>query len=147
MKEDFYKHIMNRGFIVFESDSKFILSKFPTPADSRLSITDDIVHNSSSIEFQTWDEAIAKVKRLCNWKNPEQLNVVWEMQMMYQHYGLGAQMIDLGQISSVPFSVAMKEAKQKAVCVVEKDFKKGEIEKWEVRVRPCKKFKNDTNSI
>jgi len=61
---------MNRGFLIYERDSRFILSKSPTPADLRASITDDETHNTSIISFSTYEEALSKAEELIGEMRP-----------------------------------------------------------------------------
>ena len=64
MNENFYRRMMNRGFLIFEGGGKFMLAKVPTPADPRPSIF-DAQSNTSEIEFNSWEEAISKAEFLC----------------------------------------------------------------------------------
>jgi len=151
MNDNFFQHMMNRGFLIFEAGTKFVLTKLPTPADPRPAITDEVKANTSELEFDSWDAAVAKAKYLCQWQDqvnetiPHQNGTGWLMQMMYQHRGLGRKVAELGEVGPVSYDKAKAEAEERARRYVEDGFAEGEIERWEVRIRPFKKSISTTS--
>lgn len=61
---------MNRGFLIYEMDSRFILMKVPTPTDPRVSIRDDETHNTSILSFPTYEDALSKAEELIGEMRP-----------------------------------------------------------------------------
>ncbi len=140
MTEELYKTLMNRGFLIYKQDAKVVLKKCITPADTRGSITD---RGSYSIRFETWDEAVQEAKSLIGWKEKSQSSIqtadsCWFMQLMYQHKS-GPKFVDLGEMGTVTYKVAVAEANERAVRYLEESCEEEDIGGWEVRVRPHKK--------
>lgn len=119
------KNLMNCGFIIFKSDTKFVLKKMATPCDSRESITDTVQSNTSEIIFNDYDEAVQAAKKLLN------IKCVQKIQMCYTHRGLGVQFEDLGELTNVSFSEATQIAKQRAQEFADSNEM---VENWEVKV-------------
>ena len=137
---DLYKALMNRGFLIYEYDAKFVLQKVPTPADTRASIIDVVQPDTSRREFDTYDQAIQEAKTLINWQENrdtaiQQANSCWFMQLMYRHKS-GPKFADLGEMGAVPYSVAVGEAEKRATRYIEESCAEEDIEGWDVRVRP-----------
>ena len=137
---DLYKTLMNRGFLIYEHDAKFVLHKIPTPTDTRSAIVDSVQPNASSIKFDTYDQAVQEAKSLINWQEEkviavQQSNSCWFMELMYQHKS-GPKVVDLGEMGAVSYSVAILEAENRATRYIEESCAEEDIEGWEVRVRP-----------
>lgn len=138
MNENFYRQMMNRGFLIIETSGKFRLDKVPTPADLRPSITvknDDKDGEKflSEIEFDSWEEAFSKAELICQ----EKLETNWSVQMMAGHK-LGVKIIDLEPVKAATWKEAKSKAEKLAVEHIENDFEKGSIETWEVKIKPFK---------
>ena len=122
--DDLYRNMMNRGFLIFESDAKkFTLAKRPTPADSR---------DFSDQDFNSWSDAFNKAKELSNL----QVNK-WKVLLKYNHSGLGMQFTDLGEIKSMPYKEAKLEADKMSLeffATLDDEFIVG----WEARISPLK---------
>lgn len=137
-KMELYREMMNQGFVIFESDTKFVLDKINTPANQTL------ISGGESWMFDSFEDALKRVKVLISWKEPEQpktANVqtaltTWQMHMMYHHKGMGTKFVDLGELGSISYQTAVDEAKKRADSyIVQSDLEK-QIEGYEVKVRP-----------
>jgi len=139
MVDELYQVLMNKGFLIHSHDAKFVLQKIPTQTDPRTSITSDVQPDTSFIKFDTFDEALQTAKSLVAWKDKsaiiQQSNSVWFMQLMYRHKS-GPKFVDLGEMGSVPYDVAISEAKARATRYIEESCAEEDIEGWDVRVRP-----------
>jgi hypothetical protein len=141
--EALLKELMNRGFLIFEADAKFVLLKVPTPADSRTAITDEVVPDTSRLEFDTFCVAMDKAKLLIDWSERETTSTqlhdtIWVMKMMYQ-LPSGPKFIELGEMGTVPYDVAVNEAQKRADRYIEESLSEEDISGYDVRVRPtCK---------
>jgi len=151
-KEKLFKELMNRGFLIHQYEShpplsspmdrpKFVLKKVRTPADDRpfdLGDGDDTL-----IEyFATFDEALDKAKELIDWEFKKTVTVLsaehgWMLELMYCHKGLGSKFVDLGKMGPSTYDIAIAEAKLKATAHIAKHLEEGDIEGWDVKVRPC----------
>lgn len=137
---ELFKTLMNRGFLIYEHDAKFVLHKISTPADTRTAIIDEVQSDTSRREFDTYDQAIQEAKTMINWQEKQPVVVqqaysCWFMQLMYRHK-TGPKFIDLGEMGAVPYSVALAEAKTRAARYLEESCVEEDIEGWDVRVRP-----------
>lgn len=137
---DLYKTLMNRGFLIYEHDAKFVLQKTPTPTDTRTAIVDAVQPDASRRKFDTYDQAMQEAKTLINWQEAgstatQQANSCWFMQLMYRHKS-GPKFVDLGEMGAVPYSVAVGEAEKRATRYIEESCVEEDIEGWDVRVRP-----------
>tara|TARA_Y100000034_G_C6753843_1_gene335311 strand:- start:135 stop:566 length:432 start_codon:yes stop_codon:yes gene_type:complete len=142
--ESLFKELMNRGFLIFEEDAKFVLLKVATPADPRTAITDEVVPNTSRLEFATYCAAMDKAQLLIDWSEKQttgtQLHdTIWVMQMMYQ-LPSGPKFVELGEMGTVPHDVAVKEAKERADRYIEESLSEEDISGYDVRVRPTRKI-------
>lgn len=135
---DIYRAMMNQGFIIFEYGPKFVLDKVNTPA-SQMPIS-----GGENWTFDSFEEALERVKEMISWKEPEQQKTVnvqttsttWQMQMMYRHKGMGTKFVDLGELGSTSFQTAMDEAKKRAESyILQSDIEK-DVLGFEVKVRP-----------
>ena len=141
--EEVLKELMNRGFLIYESDAKFVLAKFPTPADPRTAITEEVLPDTSRLEFNTFVMAMEEAKLLIDWKDKrttstELVNCVWVMQMMY-HHPTGPKFVELGEMSSVTYDVAVSEARSRAERYLEELPEAEGISGFDVKVRPTQK--------
>lgn len=140
--DDLLKYLMNKGFIIYEIDAEtyeewdkfYILTKYSTPHDSRTVISEEFEESKHS----TWEEAIDEAKKVSGWNNPFIGKTDWSLQMLFQHYGLGFQIVDLESIKASSYIEAKVIGKIFAQKFIEENFKKGEIEKWETRLKPLK---------
>lgn len=135
-----YKTLMNRGFLIYEHDAKFVLQKVATPTDTRTAIIDAVQPDASRREFDSYDQAMQEAKTLINWQDKrttviQQANSSWFMQLMYRHKS-GPKFADLGEMGAVPYSVAVEEAEKRATRYIEESCAEEDIEGWDVRVRP-----------
>ena len=136
---DIYKAMMNEGFIIFEYGPKFVLDKINTPANQTP------ISGGESWMFDSFEDALERVKGLISWKEPEQpktanvqtKSTTWQMQMMYRHKGMGTKFVDLGELGATSFQTAMDEAKKRAESyIIQSDIEK-DVTGFEVKVRPC----------
>lgn len=141
--EELFQELMNRGFIIYENNAKFVLLKVPTPADPRTAITDEVTSNASRLEFETFSMAMDQAKLLIDWSDKQTTSTqmsdtIWVMQMMYQH-PTGPRFADLGEMGSVTYDVALNEARVRAARYVEESLSEEGISDFDVRVRPTHK--------
>lgn len=134
--EQLYREMMNQGFVIFQWNAKFVLEKINTPANQM---------TGESWMFDSFEDALERVKGLISWKEPEQpktanvqtKSTTWQMQMMYRHKGMGTKFVDLGELGAASFQTAMDEAKKRAESyIIHSDIEK-DVTGFEVKVRPC----------
>ena len=133
--ETILRHLMNCGFVVREMDydvPKFAIEKIATPADERVpaNFSDGIFN----VSYDTFELAVKKAQQLSGWEPEAQ---VWNIQIMYQHRGRGSLLADLAPVVSHSYETALAEAKCKGEQFISQTFAEGDIQKWEVKVRPC----------
>lgn len=130
------QELMNKGFLIYQNDTTFVLKKIPTPADSRHAITDEVVSDTSVIACDSFNEAISKAKKLCEWKDPVDPSLTWRVQFRYQHRGLGIKIDNLDDIVGVAYPEALDIARRCAAKIADKDdlIEDG----WEVKVFPAR---------
>ena len=141
--EDLLKELMNKGFLIFEDNAKFVLCKIPTPADTRAVITEEIVSDASRLLFDSFVSALSQAKVMINWTDKETMqtqlsDTIWVMQMMYQ-IPSGPKFIELGEMGSVSYDVAVKEARMRADRYIEESLLAEDIAEYDVRIRPARK--------
>jgi len=132
--EKLLRHLMNCGFVIYECEfevQKFAIGKIITPLDNR-KVT-EFPDNIFNIRYDSFADAIKKAQELTNWL-PE---LMWNVQIMYQHRGRGSLVVDLAPVVSSVYELAIKDAQQKGEQYISETFPEGDIEKFEVRIRPC----------
>lgn len=141
--EDFYRKMMNHGFLISEVKSKYFLAKIETESDHRT------VHHIYEAypdlfekPFDTYETAIETVKKLIGWKEPElavvqRLDTSWKLEMMYRHKGLGTKFAELGELGASSYDTAVAEANKRAESYIAKSGLEDYVERFEVKVRPC----------
>lgn len=130
---DFCKTLMNNGFLIYECDEKFVLQKIATPLNPITSITDEIKDNTSYKKFDTYDQAIEAAKVLLS----DSFDPSWLVRLMCKHVS-GPKIIDLGEIHFLKYDMAIEEAGVMAYDYIKKSYEEGDVENWEVRIRPLR---------
>lgn len=63
-QETLLKELMNRGFLIYERGSRFVLFKRPTPADIRGAICDEPRYATDEVTFDSYEEALKRATEL-----------------------------------------------------------------------------------
>lgn len=135
--EKILRHLMNCGFVIYELDyevPKFAIEKIATPTDGR-KVT-DFADDTFSTSYNSFEGAMQKAQELSNWWSEVELHV-WNVQIMYQHRGLGSLLTDLAPVVGSSYDVAIREAQLKGERYISRTFPDGDVKKWEVKIRPC----------
>lgn len=128
---------MNNGFLVYESNKGFVLKKIPTPENPKTYITEESQEDTSVKIFDTFLDAVKEADSLCEVSKPEEVKNIWNIQMRYNHKGLGVRFFDFGETLNVSYKEAVEMAKQEA----EKFANDDDMieEDWDVKVVPVVK--------
>ncbi len=130
MTDDFWKELVNRGFAVYGNNEKFYIKKTATPLDPRISITNEILPDTSMIECASYDEAINKVKQLIQ---EEVINLEWRAFLKYSFKTFAQyKSFTIEAPSYEEATILAQESSEKFVTNL--DFA---VTDWQVKVRPA----------
>ena len=131
---DLYREMMDNGFLIYQQESSYRLSKIPTKKNPSEKLP--------RWTFDSFEEALDEVKKLIDWKDQKVMEHVqdssthWHMELMYRHKGLGSKYASLGELGSTSYENACIEAKKRAEAYIAQSNLEDYVDGFDVRVRP-----------